>query len=1030
MYRLVTLGGCSVVSETGEVRGAAAQPRRLAMLAVLARAGDRGVSRARLLELFWPDEADEDRRRKALAQALYALRRDLGDEAVISGTQDLRLDPALLPSDLHAFTAGLRAGRHADAAAMYAGPFLSGFHLAGASEFERWAEEERGVIERDYLRALEALASRAERDGDTASAVVWWRKAAAIDPLDSRTTLALMRALAANGEVAAAVRQATIHETIVEQELELPADRKVLAFAAELRARPPAPSDAAPKRTPTGATPSAAPTPAPTHTPPSAAPTPAPTHTPPSAAPTHAPPSVAATAPSAPVVALATSADTPPSPSPGTREPAIGDTSAAFVPVSRSAARAPTARRLPRARGLAVGAVVTVLAVLGWGTAKRSIAADESADVDARRAPSVAVGLIADYRTTAQGPVRSLAALLATSMARSDAMRVVSAARLGELLQQGGHGDTSESAYIAAARLAGARELVDGSLFAPADGELRLDLRRVDVASGNVLAAITIRGPDLFALADSGTARLLDGFGAAPILGSVRDVTTRSEIAHRFYAEGLRARASYDVEAARRLFGEALREDSLFAMAAFEYARVNPNRAELAEEMERAVRLAQRASPRERLVITAGFASVMQSPGLLEAADSLLRLDENDPHALVFAGEARLNLGRAREAVSYLERAIALDSLALGTARPEQCHACSAIQQLIRAGFDEDAPDAAVRAAERWVRAAPQSADAWGALSRTHDFAGRFEESAQARDRAVALNPAYPAAFVRRISNLVRQARFPEAESLARAHTTLPTADQRLDGWWQLAGILRHQGRMNEALIAVRRFRALRDSVDGGQMALNNAYLPALILHDAGRTREAIALFDSMAQGLVRSGEHTANVKRLRTIALTAAADFEAMSGDTSRLAQRVRDVESAGAQSGIVRDTRAHHYVRGLQLRARGRLDDAINEWRAALAPPVRGYHSRINLELARALLERGQPDDAARVIRPIMRDVLDGVAVTHTEMHELLARAHAAAGRRDSARVHAAWVVQAWERAEPTWRTRAEQMRALLAN
>lgn len=995
MYRFITFGGCAVVSDEGEVRGAATQQRRLALLAVLARAGERGVSRTRLLQLFWPDEADEERRRKALAQALYALRRDLGDESVITGTQDLKLDGELLPHDVGLFAEHLKQGRHADAVALYTGPFLGGFHLAGAPAFERWAEEERRVLERDYLRAVEHLAALAEREGRSSEAVMWWRKAAAVDPLDSRTTLALMRALAANGEVAAAIRQATIHETLVQQELELAPDREVVAYAAELRDRPPSVESVV---VPT-VVPSVVPAVVPSVLPPSA--------------PNDALPQVSADEVQAAVTpdVVSNVAMIPV----GAAEPEV---QRGVVPTAEPAARSPRASLWRYAALLALSAVIAVFA---WKWSPSRSPEPHAGQPRYHAPPSVAVGLIADFREPTQGPVRSLAALLATSLARSEALRVVSAARLSELLHQGALGDSTEAAYMAAARRAGAHELIDGALFAPGDGMLRLDLRRVDVETGDVLAALTVRGQDLFALADSGTARLLGGFGIAPLQGSVRDVTTRSAVAHRFYAEGLRARASYDLEAARRLFGEALREDSLFAMAAFEYASVNPNRAELAEEMARALRLAERASQRERLVIRAGWASVMQFPGLRETADSLLRLDAQDPQALLFAGEARLNLGMPSEARPFLEAAISFDSLALRTLRTVHCHACEAVRELVRAAFDSDDPDEAVRTARRWVDAQAQSAEAWGTYARALDFAGRPVEAAEALDRTLALSPAYPSAFVRRISILLRSARLTEAESLARAHTTLATADQRLDGWWQLASILRHQGRMQEALTAVSRFRQLRDSVDGGRMALNHAYLPALILHDAGRTREAIALFDSMAAGTVRDGEHEANVRRLRTIALTAAADFERMSGDTSQLARRIRAVQDAGQQSGVVRDTRAHHYLRGLQWAARGRTEQAISAMREALAPPLRGYHSRINLELARLLVASGRPDDAIAVVRPVLRDVVDGIAVTHTEFHEVLAQAHRAAGRADSANAHASWVERAWRNGEPAFKARA---------
>src|SRR6185436_4924946 len=70
VLRLVTFGGLGIESENASpppgVRHA-----RLALLAVLAAAGDRGVSRDRVAALFWP-ESDDTRARHSLRQSLYA----------------------------------------------------------------------------------------------------------------------------------------------------------------------------------------------------------------------------------------------------------------------------------------------------------------------------------------------------------------------------------------------------------------------------------------------------------------------------------------------------------------------------------------------------------------------------------------------------------------------------------------------------------------------------------------------------------------------------------------------------------------------------------------------------------------------------------------------------------------------------------------------------------------------------------------------------------------------------------------------
>jgi hypothetical protein len=88
--RLVTLrvlGTPDVRSADGNrVTSVLAQPKRLGLLTYLALA-PAPVSRATLVAVFWPD-SDETRARNALSQAVFHLRRSLGDEVVQSSESD------------------------------------------------------------------------------------------------------------------------------------------------------------------------------------------------------------------------------------------------------------------------------------------------------------------------------------------------------------------------------------------------------------------------------------------------------------------------------------------------------------------------------------------------------------------------------------------------------------------------------------------------------------------------------------------------------------------------------------------------------------------------------------------------------------------------------------------------------------------------------------------------------------------------------------------------------------------------------
>jgi len=198
------------------VTGAAAQPRRLAVLALLARAGRSGVTREKILALLWPDET-EDRARRSLNQAVYSLRRDLGADDALMGTKDLRLNFDLIEVDVDEFQQSIETNDVDRAVRVYTGPFLDGFFVPRAPDFERWVEAERSALARDYAVALERVATRATQNGDTAGAVTHWRRLAASDPLNGRVALSVMRALVAAGDVNGAIQHARLHEALLDR---------------------------------------------------------------------------------------------------------------------------------------------------------------------------------------------------------------------------------------------------------------------------------------------------------------------------------------------------------------------------------------------------------------------------------------------------------------------------------------------------------------------------------------------------------------------------------------------------------------------------------------------------------------------------------------------------------------------------------------------------------------------------------------------------------------------------------------------
>ncbi|HUF67012.1 MAG TPA: BTAD domain-containing putative transcriptional regulator [Longimicrobiales bacterium] len=209
-----------------------AGPRRLAFLAVLAAAGPAGITRDRILGILWP-ESDEDGARHALSQTLYSLRRETG-RAWTTGTTQLRLDPTV-KSDIGQFRDALNADQLERAAALYTGPFLDGFYLAGAAEFEQWVEETRAHLKSAAVKALETLARRALENSAWGEAAEWWRRLGVMDPFNARYAAHRIRALIASGEHATALTSAREYDSRVRRELDVEPAPVIAELLVQLR---------------------------------------------------------------------------------------------------------------------------------------------------------------------------------------------------------------------------------------------------------------------------------------------------------------------------------------------------------------------------------------------------------------------------------------------------------------------------------------------------------------------------------------------------------------------------------------------------------------------------------------------------------------------------------------------------------------------------------------------------------------------------------------------------------------------------
>ena len=229
---LRTFGGLTIEAGPGEGSAPVLGPRRLALLALLAAAGSRGITREKILGILW-SETDEEQARHTLSQTLYLMRRDTGREWV-SGTTLLRLHESIV-CDVCQFQDALAANRLARAAELYTGGFLEGFYLPGAAVFEEWVEETRSRLRFAAIKTIETLARQAVDHGEHAEANGWWQRLCELDPFSATYAAARIRTLSALGDSSAALRFAQDYDLRVRRELDTEPDPIIKELTAGLR---------------------------------------------------------------------------------------------------------------------------------------------------------------------------------------------------------------------------------------------------------------------------------------------------------------------------------------------------------------------------------------------------------------------------------------------------------------------------------------------------------------------------------------------------------------------------------------------------------------------------------------------------------------------------------------------------------------------------------------------------------------------------------------------------------------------------
>ena len=238
MARLYTLGRFELRASDGPIGSLiSAQPKRLALLTYLAADNPRKAHRRdALMSLFWPD-AGQDEARNALRQALHHLRQIVGDDAIVTRSDDqVELTEDGLWCDASQLERAISAGDDASALTLYQGSFLDAVFVRGvAPELEEWFDRTRSRVRSAAAGAARRLAEHEANAGRIDSAIAAARRHCEIDPNDEAALRSLMSLLVANGARADAIQEFERQTAALRERLGVEPSRETMLLADDIR---------------------------------------------------------------------------------------------------------------------------------------------------------------------------------------------------------------------------------------------------------------------------------------------------------------------------------------------------------------------------------------------------------------------------------------------------------------------------------------------------------------------------------------------------------------------------------------------------------------------------------------------------------------------------------------------------------------------------------------------------------------------------------------------------------------------------
>jgi predicted ATPase/DNA-binding SARP family transcriptional activator len=222
----------------------------LALLAYLA-ISDRNNSKQRyrrelLSALFWPEYSQKNAL-GSLRHLLWEISRSIGERWLIAEHDIVCLKPdaditldvtrfhSLLREAVQQSNVALRIPLLEEAVKLYRGPFMAGFTLQGATDFNEWVSLEAEDLRRAMISVLTMLTDDNSTMNQAKSALPYAQRLVVLDPLNEGTYRQLMKLYVATGQIPAALQTYQKLEKLLRKELNVDPQLETREFYRKIR---------------------------------------------------------------------------------------------------------------------------------------------------------------------------------------------------------------------------------------------------------------------------------------------------------------------------------------------------------------------------------------------------------------------------------------------------------------------------------------------------------------------------------------------------------------------------------------------------------------------------------------------------------------------------------------------------------------------------------------------------------------------------------------------------------------------------